>query len=64
MPNDKSDELVRVRSKFMAAWIVKRLGVDQKVGRRILTSHEGTSTGMTSGFQTTLAQLLAITFFS
>ena len=41
MPNDKSDELVRVRSKFMAAWIVKRLGVDQKVGRRIPIHRNG-----------------------
>ena len=46
----------------MAAQAIKILAVDQKIGRRILTSREGTV--MTSEFQTMLAQSLAITFYS
>ena len=62
MPNNDSEELASARNNFMAARAIKRLAVDQKVGRRILTSREGTV--MTSEFQTMLAQLPAITFSS
>jgi len=62
MPNNDSEALASARNNFMAARAIKRLAVDQKVGRRILTSREGTV--MTSEFQTMLAQLLAITFSS
>jgi len=62
MPNNNSEELVSVWNNFMAARAIKRLAVDQKFSRRILTSCE--DTGMTSELQTMLAQLLAITFSS
>jgi len=62
MPNNNSEELVSVWNNFMAPRAIKRLAVDQKFSRRILTSREGT--GMTSELQTMLAQLLAITFSS
>jgi len=62
MPNNDSEELASARNNFMAAQAIKILAVDQKIGRRILTSREGTV--MTSEFQTMLAQSLAITFYS
>jgi len=38
MPNNNSEELVSVWNNFMAVRAIKRLAIDQKFSRRILTS--------------------------